>query len=152
MAQALVPWWGPRGSVCAWLSAYGAFYCSHRTDIELANRHAGLMLDGLFGLRPLWTSLFYSLVETMGEGAHQLFERRLGPSDVAPLLGILLGTRGQAELSVGGLAQGIAALRQSPTPDFEALLSVPLYPMLVRRAEDAALQLAPVVSKLRSGL
>ncbi len=152
LAHTLSPWWGPRGSVGAWLSSFGMFYCSHRTQIDLAARHAGLMLDGLFGLRPLWTTLFESLTVSMGDGGPEVFGRWVRPSDVAPLLGILIGSQGQEQISVEGLTRELAKLRESPTPDFVSCMSFAPYPMLVRRAEEAALQLAPVIAKLRSEL
>lgn len=150
LAHSLSAWWGPRGSVCAWLNQFGVFYMIHRLELELASRHAVLLLDSLFGLRPLWTSLFDSLTSSMGEGGPEVFERWVKPSDVGPFVGILLGSSGPEQIRVQGLSKAIGELRESPTEIFESCVSVPIFSMLVRRAETAAGNLAPVIEKLRA--
>jgi hypothetical protein len=152
LAHTLSPWWGPRGSVCAWLNQFGTFYLTHRPDLELASRHAGLLLDGLFGLRSLWTTLFRSLALSMGDGGPQVFEKWIRPSDVGPFVGILLGSQGPEEIAVNRLPKAITSLRETPTEDFESCVSVPVFSMLIRRAETAAGNLAPVIEKLRAEL
>ena len=152
LADTLSPWWGPRGSVCAWLHQFGAFHASHRTDIEMAARHGAMMLDGLFGLRSQYNGLFWAMVLAMGEGAAEVFGKWVGPGETARLLGILIGSRGADQISIGGLSRAVAALRESPTEEFEQCMAAPIYPMMVRRAEFAAQNLEPVIEKLRAGL
>ncbi len=152
LAHTLSPWWGPPGSVSTWLHSFGMFYCKHRNQIDVAATQAALMLDGLFALRPLWTSLFNSLTVSMGEGGPEVFERWVKASDVAPLLGILIGSQGDRTISLEGLTRELAQLRDSPTPDFISCMSFSPYPMFMARAERAALELAPIITRLRCDL
>lgn len=150
MARSLSPWWGQRGSVCGWLNQFGTFYVSHRPQLELATRQAGLFLDGLFGLKPLWTTLFFSLAASMGTGGPEVFERWVKPGDAGPFLGILLGSSGAGRISLDGFNKALGALRESPTEDFASCVSVPIFSLMVRRAGMAAESLAPLVETLRA--
>jgi hypothetical protein len=152
LAHNLSPWWGPRGSVSAWLDRFGTYYVQHRPSLELAMRQAALLLDGLFGLRPLWTSLFLELVSSMGSGGRQVFERWIKPADASPFVGILMGSDGPARIDVTGLEKAIAALRETPTEEFQSCVSVPMFAMLVRRVQTSAASLAPTIGKLRAEL
>ncbi len=152
LAQSLSPWWGPRGSVCSWLGQFGVFFQQNRGDIELAIRQSGLLLDGLFGFKPVWTTLFFELAASMGEGGCEVFERWVKPADAGPFAGILLGSRGPARISLEGLVKAIAAQREAPTEEFTACTSFPIYAMMMRRAETAAGALAPLIEKLRARL
>lgn len=152
MAPALSFFWGPRGSVCAWLSRYGAFYASNRGDIEVAARYSEQLLEALLSLSARWTGLFYELIRSLGEFAPEVLERWVPSTDYPSLLAVLLGSQGQNELRLEGLLEKIAELRESPTPEFQACVAEPIYARMVQRAEDAARELAPLLTRLRSQL
>jgi hypothetical protein len=152
MAPAFSFFWGPRGSVCAWLSRYSAFYSTNRGDMELAARYSEQLLQTLLALSTRWTSLFHELIRSLGEFAPELLERWVPSTDYASLLALLLGAQGENEFRLDALLAKIATLRQSPTAEFEACMSEPIYARMVQRAEDAAAQLSPLVGRLRAQL
>jgi hypothetical protein len=152
MAPAFSFFWGPRGSVCAWLSRYSAFYASNRGDLELAARYSEQLLEALLSLSTRWNSLFRELIGSLGEFAPEVLARWVGSTDYASLLAVLLGAQGQNEIKLEDLSSKFAELRESPTSEFEACLSEPIYARMVQRAEDAASELAPLVSRLRTQL
>ncbi len=152
MAPALSFWWGPRGSVCAWLNTYGMFYCSHRALFELAGRHARLVTDSLFGLETRWPGLFTTLIQSMGETAPWVLKKWVRAPETAPFLAVLLGSQGDDLISLAGLARALAALRESPTEEYESCRAAPVYGRMIVRAEEAIKELSPVVARLRSEL
>jgi hypothetical protein len=140
MAPAFSFFWGPRGSVCAWLSRYSAFYSSNRGDMEMAARYSEQLLEALLSLSTRWNSLFRELIRSLGEFAPEVLARWVGSTDYASLLAVLLGAQGQNEIKLGThCSSKFAELRESPTSEFEACLSEPIYARMVERAEDAAL-------------
>jgi hypothetical protein len=152
MAPALCNWWGPRGSVCAWLNSYGMFYCSHRSQFEAAGLQARLLADTLFGLETRWPALFNTLIRSMGEAAPFVLKKWVRAPETAPFLGVLLGSQGDEFISLDGLANALAGLRESPTEEYEACMAGPVYAMTIRRAEEAVRELAPIVARLRAEL
>jgi hypothetical protein len=152
MAPAFSFFWGPRGSVCAWLSRYSAFYSTNRGDIEMAARYSEQLLETLLALSTRWRSLFHELIRSLGEFAPELLERWVPTTDYASFLAVLLGAQGANELRLDALLAKIAALRESPTSEFEACMSEPIYARMVQRAEDAAAQLSTLVGRLRAQL
>jgi hypothetical protein len=152
IAAALCYWWGPRGSVCAWLNTYGTFYCSHRSQFEAAALHTRLLADTLFGLETRWPGLFNTLIRSMGEAAPFVLKKWVRAPETAPFLGVLLGSQGDDLVSLDGLSNALAAMRETPTEEYEACMAAPVYGMMIRRAEEAVRELAPIVERLRAEL
>ena len=44
------PWWGPAGSVCAWIGSFACFFTGSRKDIDFGGRCSVMFLE-MFGLR-----------------------------------------------------------------------------------------------------
>lgn len=152
MAPAFSFFWGPRGSVCAWLSRYSAFYAANRGDIETAARLAEQLMESLVALNTRWRPLFLELIRSLGEFAPELLERWAPATDHASLLAVLLGAQGANELKLQDLSAKFARLRESPAFEFEACVAEPIYARMVQRAEAAAGTLAPLVARLRAQL
>lgn len=151
MATNLVPWWGPRGSVSAWLNRFGVFHSGQRNEIEVAARYTTDFLQGLFGMRSTGTG-FHQIVGAMGPCAPEVFSRWVGPSDVPQFLGILLGSRGEKEIKLDNVGPEFAKIRELPALEFRSDVAGSMFFRMLDRAEEGAQRLAPLIARLRTRL
>lgn len=149
LAAALAPASDDSISGCFFLERFGRFYCSHRTDVELAARELPLVLDGLSALQQA-PGLFGMCMDSMGELARASLPRGVARCDVGSFLGKFLIGAGRDQITLAHLPSVVRGIRRSSTEEAERFLQIPHRRRMLETLERSAERVGPLLARLRA--
>jgi hypothetical protein len=152
LAAELPPAWPVTAcSTCAFLERFGHFYRSHRPQIELAGRESRYVVEGLLALQH-WPALLEAVMDSMGEPARRSFPKGLADADLGAFIGRLLLGPSHDRIRLAPVPDAMRTLYEQDPPAAEVYLRIPQYLRTLKKLENHAESLAPLIEELRAAL